>query len=59
MQYDLALCFRILIFKSDVTVIPTKVDKVIGAPVDFAKNKKSGEFADSYDLRIPEDKIIK
>mgnify|MGYP006985908116 CR=1 FL=1 len=55
----MALCFRILIFKSDVTVIPTKVDKVIGAPVDFAKNKKSGEFADSYDLRIPEDKIIK
>ena len=59
MHNDWALCRRILIFKSEVDVIATKVLNLIGAPVDFTKNKKSGEFADHYDLRIPEDALIK
>ena len=31
------------------------VTTLIGAPVDYAKNKESGQFAEHYDLRIPVD----
>lgn len=45
----------ILIFKSDVVVVNSNVTKVIGAPTDYVKNKKTDQFADHYDLRVPDE----
>lgn len=30
------------------------LSQVIGSPLDYNKNKETGQFAESYDLRIPQ-----
>ena len=42
-----------MVLKHIPEVFGKHLTKEIGAPQDYSKNKESGNFADSYDLRIP------
>ena len=42
-----------MVLKNIPEVFGKHLTKEIGAPLDYSKNKESGNFADSYDLRIP------
>ncbi len=47
--------FSVLVLKTAPSVSGNHVTTLIGAPKDYNSNKESGQFAEHYDLRIPQD----
>ena len=42
-----------MILRSIPEVHGKNISQEIGAPQDYSKNKESGSFPDSYDLKVP------
>ncbi len=48
----LRLC-SVIVLRTLPEIYGKSLEKVIGAPHDYNKNKENDQFADSYDLRLP------